>query len=73
MSQVSLTPRQASNFVERVEVWLADWRQAFRDAREQAELRRKLNGVDAHLLRDMGLRWSGRHFERIADDETRWR
>jgi hypothetical protein len=70
MSHVALTRGQASGFVERVATWLAGWRQAFRDAREQAEIRRRLVGVDEHLLRDMGIRWSGRHFERIGRDEN---
>ena len=70
MSHVALTRSQASGFVERVATWLASWRQAFRDAREQAEIRRRLVGVDEHLLRDMGIRWSGRHFERIGRDEN---
>ena len=29
MSHVALTPSQAASFVERVEAWLAEWRQAF--------------------------------------------
>ena len=70
MSHVSITRSQAAGFVERMASWFAEWRQAFRDAREQAEMRRKLNGVDEHLLRDMGLRWSGRHLERIGRDEN---
>ena len=56
MAHVSITRGQASGFVERVEAWLAEWRQAFREVREQAELARKLRGVDEHLLRDMGIR-----------------
>ena len=70
MSHLALTRSQAGGFVERVANWLAGWRQAFRDAREQAEIRRKLIGVDEHLLRDMGIRWSGRHFERIGRDDN---
>ena len=70
MSHVALTRNQAAGFVERVFNWLAGWQKAFRDAREQAEIRRRLIGVDEHLLRDMGIRWSGRHFERIGRDEN---
>lgn len=67
MSHVALTPRQAASFVDRVGIWIAEWRQVLQEAREQAELRRKLSGVDDHLLRDMGLKWTGRHFERIDE------
>ena len=70
MSHLALTLSQAAGLVERATGWLAGWRQALRDAREQAEIRRRLSGVDEHLLRDMGIRWSGRHFERIGRDES---
>ena len=70
MSHLALTLSQAAGLVERAAGWLAGWRRAFRDAREQAEIRRRLSGVDEHLLRDMGIRWSGRHFERIGRDES---
>jgi hypothetical protein len=70
MSQLAITLSQAAGFVERTANWLSGWRKAFRDAREQAEIRRRLSGVDEHLLRDMGIRWSGRHFERVGDDES---
>jgi len=67
MSHVAITQKQAAGFVDRVAIWVAEWRQALHEAREQAELRRKLSGVDDHLLRDMGLKWTGRHFERIDE------
>jgi hypothetical protein len=70
MSHLALTLSQATGLMERVATWLAGWRRAFREAREQAEIRRRLSGVDDRLLRDMGLRWSGRHFERIGRDES---
>lgn len=65
MAHVSFTARQASVLVDRIADWIAGWREALREAKLQAELRRKLSGTDDHLLRDMGLRWTGRHFERI--------
>ena len=71
MADISLTSRSASNLVERIEAWLSAWRSTLREVRAQSELRRKLDGVDDHLLRDMGLRWSGRHFERIGEEDRR--
>ena len=70
MTHVSITPRQALGFVERVEAWIAEWRFFAREVAAQAELERKLRGVDAHLLRDMGLEWSGRRLERILRDDV---
>jgi len=54
-----------------VEAWLSEWRRMLQETRAQAELRRKLRGIDDHLLRDMGLQWTGRHFERIGGDDWR--
>lgn len=71
MADISLTSRKAWNLVERIEAWLSAWRSTLREVRAQSELRRKLDGVDDHLLRDMGLRWSGRHFERIGEEDWR--
>jgi hypothetical protein len=65
MANTAITLRQARGFVERVEAWLSEWRRIRREVSAQAELERKLKGVDAHLLRDMGLEWSGRHLEKI--------
>ena len=70
MANVFIRPRPALGFVERVAAWIAEWRRTAREVAAQAELERKLKGVDAHLLRDMGLEWSGRHLERILR-ETR--
>lgn len=67
MSHVAITPKRAASLVDRVAVWAAEWADLLREARHQAELRRKLRGVDDHLLRDMGLMWTGRHFERIDE------
>jgi hypothetical protein len=71
MAHVSITPRQALGFVERAEIWIAEWRQLAREVAAQAELERKLRGVDSHLLRDMGLEWSGRRLEKIVRDDFR--
>lgn len=67
MSHVAITLKQAAGIVDRMAVWISEWRHLVEEARHQAELRRKLSGVDDHLLRDMGLTWTGRHFERIDD------
>jgi len=69
MAHVSITPRQALGFVERVEAWIAEWRRFAREVSAQAELERKLRGVDRHLLRDMGLEWSGRRLEKMVRDD----
>jgi hypothetical protein len=71
MAHVSITSRQALGFVDRVEAWIAEWRRFSREVKAQAELERKLKGVDSHLLRDMGLEWSGRRLERIARENYR--
>ena len=67
MSQVAITLRQAAGLLDRLAVWISEWRQLLNEARHQAELRRRLGGIDDHLLRDMGLTWTGRHFERIDE------
>jgi len=67
MSHVAITLKQAASLMDRAAVWMAEWRALLQEARRQAELRRKLSGVDSHLLRDMGLVWTGRHFERIDE------
>ena len=68
MAHVAINFSQAARFVDRLALWMAEWREVLGEVRQQAELRRKLSGVDDHLLRDMGLRWTGRHFERIDED-----
>jgi uncharacterized protein YjiS (DUF1127 family) len=73
MADVSVTSRQASVFVERLGAWFAEWRRTAREVRSQAELTRKLRGVDDHLLRDMGLERTERRFERILGDDSSWR
>jgi uncharacterized protein YjiS (DUF1127 family) len=69
MANVSINPRRAS-FAERVEAWFAAWIAAFREVKSQAELRQRLQGVDEHLLRDMGLTWTGRRYEQTIADEN---
>lgn len=69
MADTSLTSGKSWNLFDRFEGWLATRRATLREVRAQAELRRKLNGVDDHLLRDMGLVWTGRHFERIGEEK----
>ncbi len=71
MTNVSITPRGGS-IIDRLEGWLAGWLKALRDVKAEAELRHKLGRVDDHLLRDMGLRWTGRRYERITDDKDRY-
>jgi hypothetical protein len=72
MSTVSIMPRRASAFVERLGERLAEWRRFSREVTAQAELERKLRGVDERLLRDMGLEWTGRRLQRAARDENGW-
>jgi hypothetical protein len=67
MANVSINRRPS--FAERVEAWFAAWVAAFSEIRAQAELRHKLQGVDDHLLRDMGLTWTGREYRRVRDGE----
>jgi hypothetical protein len=70
VAHVPITLRQASGLVQRLEDWLGEWRRFGREIRAQAELERKLKGVDDYLLRDMGLKWTGRRLERIDRDEA---
>ena len=47
-------------------------REDFRRLRMEAELRRKLEGVDDHLLRDMGLKREGDRLERLESGRGVW-
>ena len=47
-------------------------RQDFRRLRMEAELRRKLEGVDDHLLRDIGLTREGDRLERLDARRGVW-
>jgi uncharacterized protein YjiS (DUF1127 family) len=69
MAHVSMTLRQVSILVDRVAAWFAEWRRVFREIRLQAKLTRELEGVDDHLLRDIGLTWTGRRFKRSGCDD----
>ncbi len=71
MANVSITPRRS--IFDRLESWFAAFFKSVREIRTEAELRSKLRDVDDHLLRDMGLTWTGRRYERIGGDEDEWR
>jgi uncharacterized protein YjiS (DUF1127 family) len=45
---------------------------SMRRVRMEAELRRKLEGVDDHLLRDMGLKRTGDRLESIEPGRSLW-
>ena len=45
----------SGHVLDRISRWIAEWRRLRRRARSEAELRRKLEDYDEHLLRDMGL------------------
>jgi hypothetical protein len=70
MTHVSIARRRPASFVERFQAWLSEWRRFAREVREQAELERRLRGVDDHLLRDMGLKWNGSRLERMNRDDA---
>jgi len=70
MTNVSITPRRGS-IIDRLEGWFAGWLKALKDVKAEAELRHKLHRVDDHLLRDMGLRWTGRRYEALSRDKDR--
>jgi hypothetical protein len=69
MAQVTISHRRIFAFIERLDSWFAEWRRLSREVMAHAELERKLRGVDDHLLRDMGLKWTGRRLERISRDD----
>jgi hypothetical protein len=73
MAYVSFTPPRAPTFAARMRTWLAAWVKALKEVRAEAELRHKLRDVDDHMLRDMGLMWTGRRYERFVrrEDERR--
>lgn len=57
------------SILARLERWFAESRRLSREIGLQAEMQRKLRGVDDHLLRDMGLKWIGSRLERMSRDE----
>ncbi len=69
MTYVSSTQRRRPSLTERFGAWVAGWAKALAEAKAHAEMTHKLRGLDDHLLRDMGLTWTGTRFERDAGDE----
>jgi hypothetical protein len=53
------TEPRGARLIEAFGRWLSDWRGHMRRARAESRLRRKLEGYDHHLLRDMGLMFDG--------------
>ena len=72
MAHDSCLPGRAPGFFPRVAARIAEWRSTFSEIRAEAAIARKLDGVDDHLLRDMGLKRSGRRVERLCDPYARW-
>ena len=72
---IHLTPnlRQAAPALQRLEAWAAEWRSAFRRAAADADLARRLESHDEHLLRDMGLVRTEGRLEPIEPDRNPWR
>jgi hypothetical protein len=66
MANVSITPRRS--LFDRLEARLAAWTRTLREIRAEAALRRKLEGVDPHLLRDMGIAFEDGRYERVLND-----
>jgi len=54
------------SILARLEKWFAESRRLSREIGFQAEMERKLRGVNDHLLRDMGLKWTGARLERMS-------
>jgi hypothetical protein len=59
-------------WAEAARQWLDETGSAQRRIRMEAELRRKLEGVDDHLLRDMGLKRTGDRLESIEPGRSLW-
>jgi len=57
------------SILARLERWFAESRRLSREIGAQAEMQRRLSGVDDHLLRDMGLKWTGSRLQRMRRDE----
>ena len=58
--------------VEAARQWLGKTGSVLKRIRMEAELRRKLEGVDDHLLRDMGLKRTGDRLESIEPGRSLW-
>jgi hypothetical protein len=69
MAHATISAAGGSIFA-RIEKWVAESRRLSREIGFQAEMERKLRGVDDHLLRDMGLKWTGSRLQRMGREET---
>ena len=68
MAQAAISPGRNS-ILARLERWFAESRRLSREIGAQAELKRRLRGVDDHLLRDMGLKWTDGRLRRVDRDD----
>ena len=59
-------------WAEAARQWLKETGYVVKRIRMEAELRRKLEGVDDHLLRDMGLKRTGDRLESIEPGRSLW-
>ena len=59
-------------WAEAARQWLGKRGSVLKRIRMEAELRRKLEGVDDHLLRDMGLKRTGDRLESIEAGRSPW-
>ena len=59
-------------WVEAARQWLNETGNVVNRIRMEAELRRKLEGVDDHLLRDMGLKRTGNRLESTEPGRSLW-
>lgn len=65
--------RRKAAVLQRLEAWAAEWRSAFHRAAADADLARRLDSHDEHLLRDMGLVRTEGRLEPIDPDRNPWR
>ena len=61
-----------SAWAEAARQFIDEMSRSMQRARMEAELRRKLEGVDDHLLRDMGLKRTGDRLESIEPGRSLW-
>lgn len=64
--------RRIVRYLAAFERWLSDWRVQAGRARAEAELRRKLEGYNDHLLRDIGLAWDNGRVRPRQPEVTPW-